>query len=86
MYPDGANAKDLGVKYKFLVQKDDANDEDNRHLVTQLRVSPIEDFFTKDFMHYDKAKAAFDGRPEWALHKKDNFDLREDGVKPEITI
>ena len=76
----------MGVKYKFLVQKNDANDDDNRNLVQTLRISQIEDFFTQDYLHYDKAKAAFDGRPEWALHNKNNFDLREDGVKPEITF
>ena len=83
-YPNGVTAKDLGVKSKYIVQKDDANDDDRSHLHT-IYINPIRDFFDKDYMHYDPEKASFGGRPDWALHDKRNFDMSDDGVKPEIS-
>ena len=44
------------------------------------------EFFDSDYQVYDKNAASFDGRPEWALHNKNNFDLSEDGAKPELSF
>ena len=83
LYPKGPNASDLGVKFKFITRRDD-DEKENQNMTNIIPVNPIQDFFTKDYLFYDKEKSCFEGRPEWALHHKSNFEVKEDGAKPEI--
>lgn len=65
-------------------QKDTENENENDSLNKVIHINPIQDFFTKDYLHYDKHATTFDGRPEFALHNKQNFELREESKKPEV--
>jgi len=79
-FPDGKlNPADLGVKYKFLKQRDDA--EEAASVLTAQPANHIFQRYEQYFLDVDElypTKDRFDGNPEWAIFKKDNFGKRSD--------
>ena len=81
-FKDGKiNAADLGVRYKFLKPKEDqqTTGQSVQNIIYQRTTDA---FFNTDELYPDEHK--FDGRPEFTLMKKTNFNVPENQRPPEL--
>lgn len=83
-FKDGnINGADIGVKTKFLKPKEESTttgEQEKNHLF----MKPVDRYLETDELY--PTLATYDGRAEFAMFNKKNYDLTEGSANPELTF